>query len=1044
VPVRLLGCALLVLGLGAVSPVLSQQEGASLELQARGHWRTYGVTDGLGGLDVWSIFRDRDGDMWFATEGGGVSRFDGDTWTSFDVSDGLVDNSVYEIVQDVAGDLWFRSRRGVSRYDGLTWRGYTEQADGLAPSTGYHPTVLATDSNGSIWYGSNQGGLSRFDGNRWTTVDSVNGHKLEGITSATQTRDGAMWFGTSNGAVRYQDDDWHLYGTMDGLASSHVYSVASDSSGTVWFGTQTGVSHFDHGTWTTHLVDFETSSLLCATDGDVWAATGVGTHRFDGNTWELGISVDGPRGRFFEDAHGDIWYSSGANGVLRHGRTGVRAYGMDGRLPHQTVVTIAEDLEGRLWFGTPGGVSRYDGAEWLTFGKSDGLPHNAVRSLLETRDGAIWFGTDAGVSRYDGAAWRHFTSEDGLPPGRVWDLAQDRSGRIWLTARIFGARGSAIASFDKTMWQGEPTEIGPVGTQVYDVFEDRAGDLWFGTNAGAYRVHRAPGYEDTYSTFDTSDGLGDDYAARFAQDLAGNIWLGTATGASRYDGTDWTHYTTADGMARGTVRAILADTEGRVWFGSDGYGVSVFDGESFHTVTTTDGLAHNSLRSMMQDRHGHIWFGTDAGLVSRYDGEVFQTLTAEDGLTGQSVRAMMQDRKGDIWFATYGGIARFRQPPDRPPTVAIDAVVADQRYAEPAVLSVPSTTKLIVFEFHGASFRTRPNGMVYRYRLQGFDADWRTTGARRVEYADLPAGDYFFEIVAVDRDLLRSAPAVVAIEIHAPYERFAWISALSLALLLVAFQGTRIVRRDRRLIEANRQIEAATRNKSQFLRRMSHDLRSPMNAIIGYTRIVLRRAGDQLDPRQVRNLQNIHTSADNLLNLINDILDLSRIEAGRIELTLQPVDVRTLASECADSLESIVGENVVLRRDLADVGLVHSDPDRLRQVIMNLIGNATKFTESGSITLSLRSDADDTVVLSIADTGIGIPAADLPHIFDEFRQVERQGGEAAEGTGLGLAIARKTVELLGGELSATSDVGVGTTFIVRLSVAAPIKLMGGL
>jgi signal transduction histidine kinase len=258
------------------------------------------------------------------------------------------------------------------------------------------------------------------------------------------------------------------------------------------------------------------------------------------------------------------------------------------------------------------------------------------------------------------------------------------------------------------------------------------------------------------------------------------------------------------------------------------------------------------------------------------------------------------------------------------------------------------------------------------------------------------------------------------------------VSALALALALVVLQGTRIVRRDRRLLAANRQIEEASRNKSQFLRRMSHDLRSPMNAIIGYSRLLRRKTSDRLDEREQRNLANIETSSGNLLNLINAILDLSRIEAGRSEVNLQPVDLRALADECADALESIVKPGVELRRELTDVGEISSDPDLLRQVVMNLLGNAMKFTDSGSITLSLAR-VDDAVELSIADTGIGIPPQDLPHIFDEFRQVERQGGAQMEGTGLGLAIASKTAELLGGTLAAESEVGRGTTFRLRIS-----------
>ena len=234
-----------------------------------------------------------------------------------------------------------------------------------------------------------------------------------------------------------------------------------------------------------------------------------------------------------------------------------------------------------------------------------------------------------------------------------------------------------------------------------------------------------------------------------------------------------------------------------------------------------------------------------------------------------------------------------------------------------------------------------------------------------------------------------------------------------------------------RLEEANRRLQEATEQKSQFLSRMSHDLRTPMNAIIGYTRILLRRAKDALEDRQYRNLENIQTSADNLLRLINEILDLSRIEAGRIELRPEPVDVGQLVGECVTSVAPLARPGVELVQELGDVPKVTTDGDRTRRVVMNLLGNAVKFTEAGSITVSLNS-VDSGVELAVADTGVGIPAEDLPHIFEEFRQVERQVGDKTEGTGLGLAIAARSVEMLGGTISAESEVGVGTTFTLRI------------
>ncbi|MFP6645212.1 MAG: HAMP domain-containing sensor histidine kinase [Candidatus Latescibacterota bacterium] len=210
---------------------------------------------------------------------------------------------------------------------------------------------------------------------------------------------------------------------------------------------------------------------------------------------------------------------------------------------------------------------------------------------------------------------------------------------------------------------------------------------------------------------------------------------------------------------------------------------------------------------------------------------------------------------------------------------------------------------------------------------------------------------------------------------------------------------------------------------------MSHDLRTPMNAIIGHTRILLCRSKDALDERSFRNLDNIRVSADNLLILINDILDLSRIEAGRVDISPEDVDLGQLVRDCVTSVRPLVKSDVELLKRV-DEAKVNTDSVRLRRVVMNLLSNAVKFTDQGSITVSLRQDGDG-VELAVADTGHGIPAEDLPHIFDEFRQVDRDGAEK-EGTGLGLSIARKSVELLGGTLTAVSEVGVGTTFTVRI------------
>ncbi len=233
------------------------------------------------------------------------------------------------------------------------------------------------------------------------------------------------------------------------------------------------------------------------------------------------------------------------------------------------------------------------------------------------------------------------------------------------------------------------------------------------------------------------------------------------------------------------------------------------------------------------------------------------------------------------------------------------------------------------------------------------------------------------------------------------------------------------------LSTANEKVLEANRLKSEFLARMSHDLRTPMNAIIGYTRLLLRKSGDVLDKRQYANLENIQTSANNLLDLINDILDLSKIESGRIEIRPRPVDLVVLVRECTAAVQPLLRKGVEIKVDVDYDGTLMSDPDRLRRGLMNLLGNAVKFTESGSITTSLRREAGETIV-SVADTGVGIAADELPHIFDEFRQVARKGSTAQEGTGLGLAIVKRSVELIGGRVSVDSVEGEGTVFTIRV------------
>jgi signal transduction histidine kinase len=233
-----------------------------------------------------------------------------------------------------------------------------------------------------------------------------------------------------------------------------------------------------------------------------------------------------------------------------------------------------------------------------------------------------------------------------------------------------------------------------------------------------------------------------------------------------------------------------------------------------------------------------------------------------------------------------------------------------------------------------------------------------------------------------------------------------------------------------------RQIETANRHKSEFLANMSHELRTPLNAVIGFAEVLKERLFGELNEKQADYVNDIHGSGKHLLSLINDILDLSKIEAGRMELEISEFDLPALLETALTLVrERATRHGVALKLEIdPTLGLWRGDERKLKQVMLNLLSNAVKFTpEAGEIRVASRLNGA-AVEVSVADTGIGIAPQDQPFVFDEFRQVGNDRARKAEGTGLGLALAKKFVELHGGTIRLESAPGRGSTFTFTLPV----------
>jgi signal transduction histidine kinase/DNA-binding response OmpR family regulator len=253
--------------------------------------------------------------------------------------------------------------------------------------------------------------------------------------------------------------------------------------------------------------------------------------------------------------------------------------------------------------------------------------------------------------------------------------------------------------------------------------------------------------------------------------------------------------------------------------------------------------------------------------------------------------------------------------------------------------------------------------------------------------------------------------------------------------------------RTRQLSETNQQLriaeaeaERANRAKSRFLASMSHELRTPLNAILGFSELLSDAAPRSFDDATRRRfIEQIHSSGKHLLQLINDILDLSKVEAGQMELQKQQVDVEGAVRDVIATVEPLArSKSIALRGEAAPDLALDADPGKLKQMLLNLLSNAIKFTpEGGAITVTARRNVG-WIEIAVADTGIGIAAADLDRLFGEFQQLDQEPGRRQEGTGLGLALTRRFAQLHGGTVSVASERGKGSTFTIRLPARAAI------
>lgn len=941
----------------------------------QGTWKTYDATHGLSGGFVFSMIEDNEGKLWFSAFGGGVNCFDGHTFRTYTRNDGLAHNEVFDIVQDSTGIFWFATELGLSRFDGQNFKTFTTE-DGLG-----HNEVAAIyeDQEGVLWFAT-EGGVSYLEGDTFHTLTTEDGLAHNSVADLIQDESGHFWFATEGGVSRYTGQYFTTFTTREGLGANWCRQIFRDNDGILWFATEGGgVSTFDGDAWTTYTTD-------------------------DGLVNDAVLSI-------YQDRSGLMWFGT-LNGVSTY--DGIQFQTIPDMI-NTRVRTMLEDREGHLWFGTFSGVVRYTPQTFTTFKGQGNDVDDGVWALLEDREGHMWFSPfGGGISCYNGKTIRTLTLKDGLPEPIALSIFQDDQERMW-----FGMWETGLCCYDGKTITCFTEQDGLGDNRVWSILQDRRNDdLWLATWGGITRFDG-----ETFHTFTQKEGLPHNRIRAMIQARNGDLWIGTFGGVSRFDGQTFHTFTEADGLPDNSVWSIYEDQKGLMWFGTNN-GVVQYNGHTFTRFGATDGLATNYIWRIQEDHQGRLWFGTNGGGVSLYDGNVFQTLTTRDGLSGNVVQSIIPDTNGNLWFGTNNGVTRYIMPTPTPPQIHIHAVVADKRYENETEITILDSVNLIAFEFRGLSYKTRPEAMVYQYRLKGHDQDWQTTHQGRVEYEALSVGQYTFEVQAIDRDLVTSPePSRIQITVERD-TRDAQIDELE----------ARVQERTAQLVQAEKMSALGS-----LVAGLAHELNNPAGA--------LTSAMDVLH-RGVRKLNELTDENDRQINRIINVIKNStqgaQLASGRIarvvknlrnfarldEADYQRVNVHEGLDSTIELLLNELEGRISIVKNYGDIPDIYCYPAELNQLFMNLLTNAIEAIEGRGIITINSNIQQSNVVIEITDTGRGMPPDVVTRIFEPGYKA----GRVKVGTGLGLSISANIVEKHKGQIAVNSAVGEGTTFSIRIPI----------
>lgn len=1029
-----------------------------------------GLKEGLSQSSVFALHQDYLGFMWLGTRDG-LNRYDSRKFHTYrnqpTDSTSLTDNYILSLLEDKNHTLWVGTRSGLNKYDRVRDKFIRIPLNPTRASSPTFPMVwsLSEDKEGRINLGTNHGFYRLEEGKFQQRFDAAQYPHLpagcNNVQAVYQDSQNQIWLGTANGVLLFRPKGKSLalirhFRKREGeLNSEFVRAIAEVKPGVLWFGTQEGgLNTYDTRSnafsYTLHRPEAKGKSLA---GNDVRS---ISKDRFGGH-W-IG-TINGLN--FYTEKEGFSTFT--ANDYDQFS------------LSNNSIRPIYQDKRGSVWVGTYfGGVNVYDRhlpnfQNHNRIPSTNSLSYNVVGGILEDHKGNLWVGTEGGGLNYmEDQRFRHYKHDPTVPGtlshNHVKSLYLDPKGDLWIGTYNGGLNLLRKGSSRFETFRHDPADPHSLShDNVYAICGDRHGNVWMGTYGGGISLVR-PGSAMRFENFPLSSGL----VRTVFVDSKDNLWVGTEDGLNlrRAGKTEFEvfRYSAQDpqSISGNVVISIFEDSRKRLWFGTYKNGLNRLqeDGKSFEHFTEKEGLPGNNIFALLEDR-GLLWLSTNQGICS-FDPETAKVsiYNSKDGISGNefSVGAACKTRSGKLYFGGIHGMTSFF-----PDNVQASAYVPPVRFTdfrlfnEPVVpgtstalakpifitdtLTLTHRENIFTVEFSSVNY-ILPEKNRFAYRLEGLENQWNYVDVPSATYTNLHPGTYTLLAKGSSNDgIWNEVPARLTIKILPPPWKTWWAYTLYLVLaagsLYLIVRYTRIkTRLEHQLalehLENERQKEI-NEIKLNFFTSISHEFRTPLTLILAPVQHLLTQS--HLDGNARKLMNTVKSNSLRLLNLVNQLLDFRKQEAGSLQLSLVEQDLLMFIDQIAAEFSHYAEDRGIqfeYRKPLGSM-VVQIDRDQFEKVIYNLLSNAFKFSPEvgGQVTLEVRTEGKEALI-QVRDNGPGVPEDQRESIFELFYQLPEK--KVHLGSGIGLALAKNLTELHGGKIEVESGVKTPTftCFTVRL------------